>query len=268
MNVGAGHQYCEPDWKSLARGLPATKSEFASCIAGALSARGYAHVNSPMPPDYCELIAAELGALMSRSDVKIDKDRETAQEKTRVVKGRPGPYGSAAFGFHTDNIRVDVVSFYCVEQDATDGALLLLDLRDVAERFKQEELNILSGIDLWAPPVTETGAGKEDFFYLAPLLSRGETSCRVYYIPWLLRDSYEKQESELLARFSDYVREKSDAQTIRVPFQRGESVFIDNHRMLHGRAAIAENSRRHLIRIYLSVPSMSCRSLVRRFQSD
>lgn len=268
MTVGANCENHEPPWEQLARGLPKTIKEFAAEVAGALSAHGYAYVKTSISPDHCQMLAAETGTLMLRYDVKIDKQRELGLKEKRVVKDRPGPYGSAAFAFHTDNVRVDVVSFYCVEQDDVDGASLLLDLDDVADHFEPDELETLTRLYLWAPFVAAPGVDKENFSHLAPLLSKHATGYRVYYIPWLLREPYEPGESEVLDKFACYVREKSDTQTIRVPFQKGESVFIDNHRMLHGRAAISQDSKRHLIRFYLSVPSMSCRSVIREIQPN
>ena len=203
---------------------------------------------------------------MSRSDVMVDKERAVLQETTRVVKGRPGPYGSDVVGFHTDNIRVDVMAMYCVEQDEIDGAILLLDTGDLAEHFSPRELAALSSLELWAPPVTPPGKAREDFYYRAPLISRSAEGYRVYYIPWLLPDSLDQPASEMLKRFSDYLKEKEETGLIRLPVEKQESVFIDNHRMLHGRGAITENSKRHMLRHYISVPSMSCMSLIKRLQ--
>jgi hypothetical protein len=192
--------------------------------------------------------------ILSRADIKIDKERELGQEQTRVVKGRPGRYRADALGFHTDNVRVDVMSMYCVEQDATDGALLLLDTNDLTNHFSDEELAILSRLELWAPDL-ERADRQESFSNTAPLLSKNGGSFHVYYIPWLLRNSYDSRASDLLKRFSNYVERKAETDIIRLPVKKSESVFIDNHRMLHGRNAIAKDSKRHMVRLYIRVPA-------------
>lgn len=217
-----------------------------------LEVNGYVYLRFPMSEEDHEMIAEKIGVVISRSDIKIDKNRELAQEHNRIVKGRPGRYSPDPLGFHTDNLKVDVMTIYCVEQDAVDGAILLLDMADLADQFKETELAILRRIELWAPDIEQEGK-QETFSSFAPLLSGEKSNYRIYYIPWLLRESNDREVSAVLGRFSDYVQKKAETQIISLPVKQHESVFIDNHRMLHGRAAISRNSRRHMVRLYISV---------------
>ena len=252
---------------SLSKGWPETRREVAAEIVTALKTTGFAYL-TPFSIENHALVASDIGTIISRSDVKVDKERAALQEKTRVMKGRPGPYGSETVGFHTDNIRVDVMAMYCVEQDAEDGAILLLDTDDLARCFSIQELAALSKLDVWAPSGAPTGKHQEDFFYVAPLLSKADEVYRVYYIPWLLRHPADEASRAMLKGFSDYVRHKEETQLIRLPVRKEESVFIDNHRMLHGRRPISENSKRHMVRHYISVPAMSCCHLIRRVEPE
>ena len=268
MESGTGIDGGRENWARLTDGLPDTSGEMAREIMAALKTAGYAYLTLPVSVEHHDLVAAQMGEVTSRSDVKVDKERAVLQEKTRVVKGRPGPYGYDLVGFHTDNIRVDVMSMYCLEQDEIDGSILLLDAGDVAEHFSAQELASLSNVELWAPPVTPPGKEKEDLYYKAPLVSKGDDGYRVYYIPWLLPDAPNPVSRRMLRRFSDYLKEKEETQLIKLPVERHESVFIDNHRMLHGRGPITENSKRHMIRHYISVPSIACNEIIRKVQLD
>jgi hypothetical protein len=241
-------------WMSLAAGLPGTKREMSAEIVKALKADGYLYLRCPTSVADHEAVAAEIGMILSRTDIKIDKQSELGQEQARVVKGRPGRYRADALGFHTDNVRVDVMSMYCVEQDATDGAILLLDTNDLTDYFSDEDLAVLSRIELWAPELEQVDR-QESFSHVAPLLSRSEESFQIYYIPWLLRDSRDSRSGDMLKRFSDYVARKAETGLISLRIKERESVFVDNHRMLHGRKAIAENSKRHMVRFYIRAPA-------------
>src|SRR5262249_28645405 len=154
------------------------------------------------------------------TDVKVDRTAAVAQEETRIVKGRPGRYQSSAFGFHTDNLRVAVASFYCIEQDAVDGALLLLDTSDLGNYFSAREIEMLSEVELWAPGL-ESKTSHEDFFYLSPLLTKVSRGYLIYYAPWMLQESYDRPFSQVVEKFAAYVRHKEAADVIRVPFQKG-----------------------------------------------
>ncbi len=239
-----------PRLKSLTAGLPDTKRELAAEIVGLLKADGYAYLKCRISAGGYEAVAGEIGTIISRTDVLIDKDSEIKQERTRVVKGRPGRYRPEPVRFHTDNLRVDVMGMYCVRQDSVDGAILLLDTSDVSKWFTEEELAVLGQTELWAPDLERAGK-QEDFSEAAPVLRKRNGCYRVYYIPWLRREAYEDRALEMLNKFADYVTRKEKADLIRLPVQDGECVFIDNHRMLHGRAAISEESRRHMVRLYI-----------------
>ena len=240
----------DPIFRPLTDGLPHTKRELAVELMSLLKADGYAYLKCPISTAGYEAVAGEIGTILSRTDVRIDKGSEIEQEKTRVVKGRPGRYRPEPVRFHTDNVRVDVMGMYCVRQDSIDGSILLLDTSDVSDWFTAEELAVLSRTEFWAPDLERPGS-PESFSEAAPVLRQREGGYRVYYIPWLRRDDYESRSLEMLGMFADYVKRKEDTGPIRLPIRPGECVFIDNHRMLHGRGAISEESQRHMVRLYI-----------------
>ena len=246
----------DPTWLHLASGLPDTKAQMGLEIIKGLRSNGYVYLERPISLENYQVIAGQVGPIISQSNVRVDETLKQAQEKNRLVKGQPGRYQASAFSFHTDNVRVAVASFYCVEQDAVDGAMLLLDTSDIAEYFSNREIEVLTRVNLCAPDL-ESAVGQDDSSKVAPLLSRTGDSYLVYYVPWMFRDSYDIHSSEMLKKFADYVKHKEETDLIRLPVRAGECVFIDNHRMLHGRAAIAADSQRHLIRLYLEAPAFA-----------
>lgn len=214
-------------------------------ILSEIKTHGYAHIKQPLSLDDFELISEHLGMIKSRADIKIDKTQEIAQQSARKVKNRPSAYQAEGFAFHQDNPTADMFAWYCMEQDDTAGTMLLLDTGDVGDYFSAQDLAVMSSVNIrYSLRVKD----KEEFS-VRPLVLRKGSTYSVYYQPWLLLDSYDKQQSLALEKFSEYLKQKEKTQLISIPIKRGECLFIDNHRILHGRNAIADNSKRHLIRL-------------------
>jgi alpha-ketoglutarate-dependent taurine dioxygenase len=63
-----------------------------------------------------------------------------------------------------------------------------------------------------------------------------------------LIDTYDEQQRRLLEKFAEYLRRK---EVITIRLKAGESVFIDNNRILHGRGPIQEDSQRLIKRVWI-----------------
>jgi hypothetical protein len=237
----------DPAWKHLVEGLPATVENISAEIRSALNANGYLHITSPMSMENYELIAGRLGTIVLRSDVKVNAERANAQEHGRRIKGRGGIYSPSALHLHTDP-NADLVSWYCVEQDETGGSMLMLDTGNLEEHFSPQELEILGRVELWSP--WKSGDGLETISSV-PLISRGTGRHKIFFAPWLLRDSYDSEATVILEKFLAYVDGLEKKHLISLPVKKHDTVFIDNGRVLHGRGALPETSRRHLVRLYL-----------------
>lgn len=222
-------------------------------ILSILESSGYVHIDCPISFECFEHISQQIGPIKFRTNVAIDKNRNSVQQRKRIInQHRPGVYDSGSLWFHTDNPTINVVGWYCLAQDQAKGATLLLDTSDVAEHFSQHELETLSAINVsCAVPDSEI----EEFFQ-APLLSKNSRGYNVYYVPWLIFDSYEKERQDLIEKFSEYVKHKEMTELISVRLAKGECLFLDNRRMLHGRYAIPENSKRHLIRFWVGAAAL------------
>jgi hypothetical protein len=235
-------------WKQLIEGLPATFNEISAAIRNVLNTTGYLHLIWPMSMEHYEQIASRLGTIVLRSDVKVDLDRARNQEQVRHLRGRGGIYSPSPLHLHTDP-NADLVSWYCVEQDETGGPMLMLDTGNLEAHFSPRELEILSRIDLWSP--SRKSESEPETLTPVPLLSRKNGRYKLFYAPWLLRDSYDAEATSVLEKFVAYVNNLEGKQLISLPIKKHDTIFIDNGRMLHGRGALPETSKRHLVRLYL-----------------
>jgi len=219
-------------------------------IRSAVGRHGWLHVAHRLSVTDFEFIASRLGPIELRTDIVVDPEWQVRQRETRVVgPERPGVYQAAALDLHTDRPTASLLAWYCVEPNAVGGATLLCDGRDLTNRFSVGELEELGKVQVGytlRDPTTW-----EESFHLASLLSRRGDEWAIYFVPWLVQQPDDNPTRRLLERFIGYVRDKEENGLIPVRLERGQSLFIDNRRMLHGRGALPEDSRRHLVRVYI-----------------
>jgi hypothetical protein len=246
-----------PDAPSNPEGEPRDFSTLAARIREAVSLHGWAHVEERLTEAEFEVSSQCLGTIELRTDLIVDPELERRQRALRYENspGRPALGEAAGMDFHTDRPNVDVLAWYCVEQDAEDGSNLLIDTRDLSEHFSEEELSGLGRIAVGYGK--RNAAGYEDH-YAAPLVAHGPAGWRVFYVPWQVRPPLDEGGKALLARFVHYIGEKATGDLLRIRLERGQCLFIDNHRMLHGRGPLPPDSRRHLVRLYLRVAGAPC----------
>jgi O-methyltransferase len=225
----------------------------AAEVRASLREHGLARLQ-PMAEDRFVELAASLGEIELRTDLVIDPALEEEDRLRRRADGkpdRPVVYSPSELGFHTDRPTVDVIGWYCVEQDASDGAVLLIDTADLEEHFSAAELAALEKVEVgYSLRDRETG-GEE--LRTAPLASRGPRGRLVYYAPWQLPQGTDAATARLLAGFAAYVERKRETSLRRIRLQPGESLLIDNHRLLHARGELSPASRRHIVRLYINL---------------
>lgn len=235
-------------WKQLVEELPSTTEQISDAIRHALETDGYLHLTWPMTMENYEAIAGRVGTIVQKNDVKVDLARAQSQEQARRIKGRGGIYSPGALGFHTDPI-ADLVSWYCVEQDDGGAPMMMLDLGDMEAHFSAEELEILSRVELLSP--TKKPDAEQETLTPTPLLTKTNGKYKIYYAPWLLRECEDPSVRRIVEKFAAYVKNKEETQLIVLPVKPHDTVFLDNHRMLHGRGELPQTSKRHLVRLYL-----------------
>jgi hypothetical protein len=190
--------------------------------------------------------AEQLGTITLRTDIRVDSEADDALRRARnpLYAGRPSVYRAEGLSYHTDSPLTDMLAWYCVEQDAVDGTSALIDTGDLAQHFNEEELSALSEVRV---RFMTRGDDDNEIAREYPLFADG----KVYYAPWLVSEDLDEREREMAARFAAYLARKDTTDPIRIRLKPGEMLFVDNHRILHGRSPIPPDSRRHLVRLYI-----------------
>ncbi len=230
-------------------------AELGDRIGEIVRGNRYAHLAQPIPEAEFEAVSRRLGNIDLRTDLVVDERRHRAQRESRTQQiggERPGVYQSAGLDFHTDRPTADVLAWYCVVQDAVDGTSILLDASGLQRALEAEELDALTRVRVWytlRDPDTD-----EESSHQASLLTPRDDGYEIYYAPWLIAPDPDGDEirSRALDRLARWIDRKQSSDCLRIRLRAGECLFIDNRRMLHGRSAVAADSRRHLVRLYLS----------------
>ncbi|HEY2515954.1 MAG TPA: TauD/TfdA family dioxygenase [Polyangiaceae bacterium] len=204
-------------------------------VLSELRTRGYAHVRLPLELDAYLVLASALG------DV-VGEERFALRPGAHAYVARPDPVP-----MHTDQPEVQVIGWWCERQDDLDGASLLLDSSPVTEALPIELRDRLREVHLVTPPLH---GGPPTMQW--PVLRRHGDSDAIFCSPWL-RSALPIPEHE---RALDSFRERLSATILKdrisIRLGRGEALFVDNTRVLHGRDAIAPGSRRALHRRWMA----------------
>jgi hypothetical protein len=218
----------------------------AAEVRDRLPIEGYVHIGWVVSEDLFTAAARQLGTIALRTDIRVDSEADEALRRARdpLYADRPSVYRAEGLSYHTDSPLMDILAWYCVEQDAVDGTSALVDAGDLAQHFDEDELAVLSRVRVRA---MMRDSGNREIVREFPLFADG----KVYYAEWLLSPDLSEIERELAGRFADYLAKKDASQPIRIRLNPGQSLFVNNRRILHGRSAIPPDSRRHLVRLYI-----------------
>jgi hypothetical protein len=221
-------------------------TQLAAEVRRRLPCEGYVHIARVLPQDVFTAAAQQLGTITLRTDIRVDSQADDALRRIRdpLYADRPSVYRADGLSYHTDSPLIDVLAWYCVEQDAVDGTSALVDTADLTTHFNDEEQAALSRVRVRAMMRDDDG---REFAREFPLFADG----KVYYAEWLLCENLGDAERALASRFADYLAKKDAVAPIRIRLKPGEMLFVDNHRILHGRSEIPPDSRRHLVRFYI-----------------
>jgi hypothetical protein len=222
-------------------------TQLAAEVRRRLPDEGYVHIARVLTEEVFTAAAQLLGTIALRTDIRVDLQADDALRRSRdpLYADRPSVYRADGLWYHTDSPLIDVLAWYCVEQDAVDGTSALVDTGDLTNHFDDAEQAALSHVRVRAM-MREADGSESAHEY--PLLSGG----KVYYAPWLLSENLGDDERALAARFAGYIAQKDATAPIRIRLKPGEMLFVDNHRILHGRSEIPPDSKRHLVRFYIS----------------
>lgn len=198
------------------------------------------------------ILFIERGVERSAFDAIVERiGAQIAEERIQL---RPGAHAYVAkpgrVPLHTDHPDVDFIAWHCVEQDREDGASLLLDSRPTLEAMQRESparYAKLFDTTLVCPPL----AGGPPTL-ARPVLRSDAEGTHLFCSPWLRAVDDHDGRGEALAELRERLSIAAKAQCISLRMQRGGVVVVDNRRVLHGRAPIAEDSRRRLDRVWIA----------------
>ena len=195
-------------------------------ILDTLAREGYFHLTGNYSQSGYNEVCKALGYLISRLEVRLDKSK-----RQLVFKAEP-------IGLHNDSPDVDVIAWYCVtaDQDQGQGATDFIDTIDLELRLSKEDQVVLCGLKLHRR-IRDT-----ETFVSSAVLERVGGHYKVFFAPWLLRPGYSAEEQSALDNLRNYF-DSQPKKSIRM--NPGEIVIVDNHRILHGRSSISEESQRH-----------------------
>jgi alpha-ketoglutarate-dependent taurine dioxygenase len=143
---------------------------------------------------------------------------------------------------HTDHPRARWISWECVRQSSEGGYSLLKDTKpalDVLTDAERDELRALS-IRTHVVFPDDTGA-------YPVLRNDGDGFDWVYFTPWMI-------DGLRSPAFQKFIQALEATPTLSVRLYPGESLLIDNGRMLHGRSALGGDKDRLLIRRWIASP--------------
>ena len=209
------------------------KKQFVEKTRSALEARGYVHLTGQFSLSDYENIANKLGTVFLTTDIKV------------IEGSRPNDVASSvAFRFHTDSRCARFISWYCVTPGNKTEPTILLDLGDLTDRLPESVCHPLSKIQVAGTEPDRAG----------PIMWMSETGTRLNFIPWRVAAPANSNEEEALVKLQELIVAKATHfhEAIAILLSVGEILFIDNHRVLHGRPELDKQTARHLKRFWIS----------------
>jgi hypothetical protein len=207
-------------------------------VCAGLGRAGYVHLHGPFDRESYFALANGLGEILS----------------TEVIALRPGAHAYVAkpgrVPLHTDHPEVDIIGWMVEEQDADDGASVLLDTRPILAAMSDAQRTTLAGV-LLECPLLAGGPPVTSF----PVLCGTQGNAAVFCSPWLRAAGGAPEHQAALDHFRAVLSASARSSSIEIRVQPGEVLLVDNHRVLHGRRAIGEMSRRRLQRVWIRRPA-------------
>jgi alpha-ketoglutarate-dependent taurine dioxygenase len=198
---------------------------------GALADSGIFRAAHPVDDAVFRAACEELGDIVYEADI-------------RLGAARPRNYQlPAEIGFHTDHVSAEIVAWRCVTAQQGGGEMRFLDLARIADRLDEAQRAALARVGV--ADNAAWGGGEP-----IPLAVQDHGRLRFHYVPWLQRFPADAEAGAALAAFEAAFRAAAD-DYVEVALWPGECVFLDNHRIAHGRAAIPADSPRHLTRLWI-----------------
>ncbi|MEC7518835.1 MAG: TauD/TfdA family dioxygenase [Myxococcota bacterium] len=177
-------------------------------------------------------IARDLGRIVGDTSVRV-------RPGSRTYLASPGP-----IPVHTDHSRADLIGWRCEAQDDHVGASRLVDGHEVLGRLSAETIAQLERTRL--PAMVRLG----DPATLTPVVSRRGGCLALFHAPWLAPVDATPEGRRALRSLRAALGE-AERRALEIRLAPGELLFVDNRRILHGRAALSDCSPRRLRRLWI-----------------
>ena len=143
---------------------------------------------------------------------------------------------------HTDHPRARWISWECVRQSSEGGYSLLKDTKPALDSLTESERDELRALTIRTHVVFSDDTGAYPV-----LRNDGDGADWVYFTPWMT-------DGESSPAFCKFIQALEVTPTLTLRLYPGESLLIDNGRMLHGRSALGGDKDRLLIRRWIASP--------------
>lgn len=203
-------------------------------LVAAVRDRGYVHIRQTLGLDGFRALAAEIGHVVGEEAIEL-------RDGAHAYVAQPG-----AVPFHTDQAQVEIIGWLCRDQDQGDGASLLLDSRGILADMAPASRDRLRRVKLACPPVVGGPPAMA-----VPVIREFSERHLFFCSPWLDPIDGTAEAREALGELGSLIETRSRTDTIRIRLEPGESLFIDNQRVMHGRSELPPTSRRRLHRIWI-----------------
>lgn len=201
-------------------------------VKSALAETGYFWICNDTSGHQFRAVCEALGEIVYEADVRMGGERPRNYQLP------------AAIDFHTDHPSAEIAAWHCVEVEPGGGAMQLLDLQPIGNLLGPTDREALSRIGIADNAAWGGGAP-------IPLATPWEDGLRFHYVPWLQKFPQDEGARIALVNFEHAVREAIRTSIIEIDVAPGHCLFVDNHRIMHGRAAISADSPRFLKRLWI-----------------
>jgi len=210
----------------------------------ALHRVGFCLLDTVLSAEEFHPFCRSFGAVIDDTTVAV---RDSLASRPRRYLSSPGPVP-----LHSDHPDARYVAWWCERQDHDNGASLLYDSCWLEADLKAEQIEALRALRL---PCPDRYGVQPTHTELVLVNSCGRE--RFYFAPWhasaLLRksDTTGEERSALVHLIRVLERRQRERKLHAIRLEAGQVLIVDNHRILHGRNEISENSPRKLRRVWI-----------------
>lgn len=207
-----------------------------SAILEAVRRTGWCRLGPTTDAEY-RALAGSLGRAWCETAVELRPD-------VRSYLCRPEPVP-----FHTDHPEADMIAWRCEQPDNADGAQQLVDGWAALESCGRGIRDALTHVH------AEVRVRRDSPPSRWPIVRATPYGDRLFYAEWIKPIEADPHSGAAFDVLKAEVRRRTESHVEEFRLGEGEVLIIDNGRYLHGRRALAGESRRRLRRFWITLPA-------------